>query len=207
MHLFYTNILIYDVSYMLWTRRFIFRKTVHTGLVRCVVPASVQAVLYVEEYRTHSCICKTAYTYACKTYYTLPVCRGQLKCDGTCAETRFRLLAKRTSPFKSVGVSVQSTTGTRGVHISGSNAGYTLFRGSVKGTGYTLHSPVSPSLPLPCFTVCHHISTRVYNHLREDEPLGSKHVEDIINYNISLEKEHFVGFYCIIILQWMVQKT
>ena len=31
--------------------------------------------------------------------------------------------------------------------ISGSNAGYTVFRGSVKGTGYTLHSPVSPSLP------------------------------------------------------------
>jgi hypothetical protein len=29
--------------------------------------------------------------------------RGQLKCDGTRAETRFRLSAKRTSPFKSVG--------------------------------------------------------------------------------------------------------
>jgi len=26
--------------------------------------------------------------------------RGQLKCDGTRAEARFRLLAKRTSPFK-----------------------------------------------------------------------------------------------------------
>jgi len=26
-----------------------------------------------------------------------------LKCDGTCAETRFRLYAKRTSPFKSAG--------------------------------------------------------------------------------------------------------
>ena len=33
--------------------------------------------------------------------------------------------------------------------IVGSNAGYTMFRGSVKGTGYPLHSPVSPSLPLP----------------------------------------------------------
>ena len=55
--------------------------------------------------------------------------------------------------------SVQSTTGSRGVRISGSNAGYTTFRGSVKGTGYPLHSPVSPSLPLPCVTVCHHIST------------------------------------------------
>ena len=80
-------------------------------------------------------------------------CRGRLKCDGTRAETRFHLSAERTSPFKSAGASVQSTAGSRGVRISGSNAGYTMFRGSVKGTGYPLHSPVSPSLPLsasPC---------------------------------------------------------
>jgi hypothetical protein len=30
-----------------------------------------------------------------------------------------------------------------------SNAGYTMFRGSVKSTGYPFNSPVSPSLPLP----------------------------------------------------------
>ena len=64
--------------------------------------------------------------------------------------------------FNRRGASVQSTTGSRRVRISGSNAGYTMFRGSVKGTGYPLHSPVSPSLPLPCVTVCHHISTGVY---------------------------------------------
>jgi hypothetical protein len=75
--------------------------------------------------------------------------RGQLKCDGTRAETRFRLSTKRTSQFKSAGASVQSTTGSRGVRISVSNAGYTMFRGSVKSTGYQLHSPVSPSLPPP----------------------------------------------------------
>ena len=46
------------------------------------------------------------------------------------------------------GASVQSTTGSRGVRISGSNVGYTVFRGSVKGIGYSLHSTVSPSLPL-----------------------------------------------------------
>jgi len=39
------------------------------------------------------------------------------------------------------------------------NAGYAMFRGSVKSTGYPLHSSVSPSLPLRCVTVCHHIST------------------------------------------------
>jgi hypothetical protein len=60
------------------------------------------------------------------------------------------------------GASVQSATGSRGVRISGSTAGYTMFRGSVKGTGYLLHSPVSPSLSLPCVTVCHHISTGLY---------------------------------------------
>ena len=43
--------------------------------------------------------------------------------DGTLAETRFRLSPKRTSPFKSVGASVQSTAGSQGVRISLSNAG------------------------------------------------------------------------------------
>jgi len=86
----------------------------------------------------------------------------RLKRDGTRAETRFRLSAKRTSPFKSAGASVQSTTGSRGVHISGSNAGYTTFRGSVKSTGYPLHSPVSPSLPLPCVAACHQVSDATY---------------------------------------------
>ena len=38
-----------------------------------------------------------------------------------------------------VGASVQSTAGSRGVSISGSNAGYTMFRGSVKSTGNPLH--------------------------------------------------------------------
>ena len=88
--------------------------------------------------------------------------RLRLKCDGIRAETRIRLSAKRTSPFKSAGASVQSTIGSRGERISGSNAGCTIFRGSVKGTGYPLHSPVSPSLPLPCVTVRHHISTGLY---------------------------------------------
>jgi len=57
--------------------------------------------------------------------------RARLKRDGTRAETRFGLSAKRTSPFKSArAVLVQSTTGSRGVRFSdrnGSNAGYTMF--------------------------------------------------------------------------------
>ena len=57
------------------------------------------------------------------------ICRGRLrlKRDGTRGETRFLLSAKKTSPFKSAGASVQSTTGSRGVRISGSNARYTMF--------------------------------------------------------------------------------
>jgi len=61
-------------------------------------------------------------------------CRARLKRDGTRAETRFGLSVKWTSPFKLArgggGGSVQSTTGIRGVRMSGSNgsnADYTMF--------------------------------------------------------------------------------
>ena len=69
--------------------------------------------------------------------------RAETKRDGTRAETRICLSAKRTSSIKSAGGSVQSTTGSRGVEET---------------SGYPLHSPLSPSLPLPCVTVCHHVS-------------------------------------------------
>jgi len=62
------------------------------------------------------------------TYKTIS--RARLKRDDTHTETRFGLSAKRMSPFKLAGGSVQSTTGSRGVRISGSNgsnAGYTMF--------------------------------------------------------------------------------
>jgi hypothetical protein len=62
----------------------------------------------------------------------------RLKCDGTQADTRFCLSAKRTSPFKSAEASVQSNIGSRGVRISGSDAGYTKFRVS---EGYWLPTP------------------------------------------------------------------
>ena len=49
--------------------------------------------------------------------------RAETDPDGTRAETRFGFPEKRTSPFISAGVSVQSAAGSRGVRISGSNAG------------------------------------------------------------------------------------
>jgi hypothetical protein len=87
--------------------------------------------------------------------------RLRLKRDGTRTETRFRLSPKRTSPFKSAVASVQSTAGSRGVCIRGSNAGYTMFRGI---EGYWLPTPFAsfPLLPLPCVTVCPQVSTGFY---------------------------------------------
>ena len=80
-------------------------------------------------------------------------CIVRLKRDGTRAETTFRLSPKRTSPFKSVGASVQSTAGSRGVRISLSNAGYTTFRGSMRvlATHSIRHFPLHfPSRASPC---------------------------------------------------------
>ena len=80
--------------------------------------------------------------------------RLRLKCDGTRAETKFRLSAKRTSPFKLAGSSVQSTTGSRGVRISSSNAGYTMFRGRVEE--YWLPTPFA-SFPFTYPPVRHRV--------------------------------------------------
>ena len=90
-----------------------------------------------------------------------------LKCDGTRAETRFRLSTKQTSPFKSAEASVQSTAGRGTVHISLQGLYCSCkptFCSHVTLTGYPLHSLVSPSLSLPCVTVCHHIPTGLYYH-------------------------------------------
>ena len=85
---------------------------------------------------------------------------------------------------KSAGASVHSNTGSQGVRISGSNAGYTMFRSSVKSTCYSLHSPVSPSLPLPWVTVCHHISTGLYlqatGHILSPFSLQVKHYTSVL---------------------------
>ena len=45
--------------------------------------------------------------------------RVKMERDGTRAETRFGLPAKRASPFISAGVSVQSSTGFLGVRVGG----------------------------------------------------------------------------------------
>ena len=81
------------------------------------------------------------------------LCRLRLKCDGTRAETRFLLSAKRTSPFKSAGASVRSTTGSQGVRIGGSNVGYTMFR---RSEGHWLPTPFA-SFPFTSSPVRHRV--------------------------------------------------
>ena len=90
--------------------------------------------------------------------------RPRAEPDGTRSETRFRLSPKRTSPFKSVGASVQSTAGSRGMRISLSNAGKTTFGGGVRVLAthsirqFPLHFPSRAS---PCATRFRTSSTRV----------------------------------------------
>ena len=74
-----------------------------------------------------------------------------------------------------------------------------MFRGSVKGTCYPLHSPVSPLVPLPCVTVCHHISTGLYHLAKvfkfisaletDDSHLATKS-RDVIKVNSCTDGEH-----------------
>ena len=47
---------------------------------------------------------------------------------------------------------------SRGVRISGQTMGRPCSEAQCESSGYPLQSPVSPSLPLPRVTVCHHVS-------------------------------------------------
>jgi len=91
------------------------------------------------------------------------VCRGQLKCDGTRAEIRFRLSAKGTSLFKSAGGRQFSRLLAAEVCASAVVMLDTpCSEVECKTTVYPLPSHISPSLPLPCVTVCHQVSTGLY---------------------------------------------
>jgi len=84
---------------------------------------------------------------------------ARLKRNGTRVKTIFGHSAKRTSPFKleGGGGSVQSTIGSRGVRISGSNgsnAGYTMFWG--RGQDYWLPTPLA-CFPFTSPTVRHRV--------------------------------------------------
>ena len=90
-----------------------------------------------------------------------------LKCDGTRAETRFSLSGQKGRVHLNrprgrqfswlLAVEVCTSAVVMVVMLDTSCSEV-----ECKITGYPLHSHVSPSLPLPCVTVCHHISTGVY---------------------------------------------
>jgi hypothetical protein len=101
---------------------------------------------------SYKCITK----WLCYTFSRL-----RLKCDGTRAETRFHLSTKWTSPFKSAGASVQSTTGRRAVHISLQGLYYSckpVFCSHVMLTGYPLHSHFPFTSPRMCYCVPSHFN-------------------------------------------------
>ena len=89
--------------------------------------------------------------------------RAHSKRDGTRAETRFVLSAKRTSPFKSAGGgSVQSTTGSRGVRIDH----VPMYSARLLAT-HSIHIfPLNfPSLASPC-AITFRTACTCYEHLQ-----------------------------------------
>ena len=97
-------------------------------------------------------------------YEEVTVNRERSKRDGTRAETRFGLSAKRTSPFKLAWGEGQFSRLLAAEVCASAVVMVTMLdtpcsEVEFKTTGYPLPSHVSPSLPLPCVTVCHHIST------------------------------------------------
>jgi len=94
-------------------------------------------------FRQNDSVCRQLMLHVCISEQSgqVSASRVRLKCDGTRAETRFGLSAKRTSPFQLAGASVQSTTGSRGVRISGSNGSNAMFWGRVQD--YWLPTPIA----------------------------------------------------------------
>jgi hypothetical protein len=89
----------------------------------------------------------------------------QLGLDCTRAETRLRLLAKRTSPRDSVGATFHSTTGSRSVRVSLQYlycAGEAMLRGLARHAGHPLHFSVAASFPLLRDAACHVILIVLY---------------------------------------------
>jgi len=92
---------------------------------------------------------------------------ARLKSDGTRAETRFGLSAKRTSSFKLAGGQFCRLLAAEACALAVIMLDTPCSDAESKTTGYPLHSHVSPSLPLPCVTVCHQVSTELYYRMSE----------------------------------------
>jgi len=85
-------------------------------------------------------------------------CRGQLKCDGTQAETRFCLSVKLTSPYKSAGCQFSRLLAAEAC----ASVVVMLETPCSKVAWRVLATHSICQFPLPCITECHHIPTGVY---------------------------------------------
>ena len=134
--------------------------------------------------------------------------------DGTSAETRFRLSSKRTSPFKSVVVPVQSTAGSRGVRVSLSDAGYTTFGDGVGVLAthsirkFPLHFPSRAS---PCATRFRKSSTNVcYSPTNAQVIVLKRTLKFTLKYlrHVSVQLNHLQGAHypCLLNLRFYIPK-
>ena len=85
-------------------------------------------------------------------------------------------------------VSVQSTAGSRGVRISRQRLYRPCSDAQCKAAGYPLHSHLSPSLPLPCVTVCHQVPNALY--LLQDGQHATANASNL-EHNVTIDSEMF----------------
>jgi len=108
-----------------------------------------------------------------RMHLVLESSRLRLTCDGTRAETRFRLSAKRTSPFKSAGASVQSTTDIQ-LHVSTLWGHHQAdFRTYYKKCVYCIVEVTSHFLQIHAICILILICSQ---RQPDDDPIVSKHV-------------------------------
>ena len=127
--------------------------------------------------------------------------RLRLKCVGTRAETRFRLSAKRTNPFKSAGGRqfsrlLAAEVCASAVVLLDTPCSEVVWR--VLATHCIRHFPLH--FPLLCVTVCHHISTWLYTWKRRTTKSScalweaSRMQKSLTNHNVTSENISYLVY-------------
>ena len=154
-----------------------FKQGIYLGYMMCQMRHWMYKMKWVGFDRTYFGIWlegfKKTIQYTCflhqPSWYVHHTGRAHLKRDGTCAETRFGLSAKRMSPFKLAGMGGEEVQFSRLLATEGCASVVVMVvmldtpcsEVKCKTTDYPLHSHVPPSLPLLCVTVCHQVSTEL----------------------------------------------
>jgi len=114
-------------------------------------------------------------------------CRLRLKCDGTCAETRFRLSARRTSTFKSAGV--VSSVDYWQESCTHQSAGFVLLVQDCvlqSNDAYWLPSPFS-CFPFTALPVRHRVPSHFKRSLRKYKSIFHMDESFVIEFNHSVK--------------------